>query len=424
MKDSVQKAKQAGKSSQSNGQDAADDAPRLTFTIGETKEKVTPARLAKDKFADALRQRCDTATSTACNLKQLLALPDAERWLALDFLAGLKNCTFTVTGNCHDHLFDAVLALPVKTEKTEPMRNWKLAALEAAVLCYPDALDIACNRVRERMRAMKVTGVKNASLLAEAREILSQLQRAGQSASTKTTTVLMAVPDAPVSDKVVVPSGWLLTDRAVERSGEPAPSICAPVVIAERGADAQRGAELFALAWKRNDRWYKRIVNRREVADQRAILMLAESGLPVNSINARTLVQYLDDYESANLDALPCVRVSGRMGWQGNNGKDGFLWGHNLVTADGIHFDGKSEQSAPPIRFRGLDAGEEQLAGGFRRGGTFEGWLKAVKPLADHPRALIGLYGAFVPPMLQILGAFDFMIDFAGSTSEGKTTAL
>jgi putative DNA primase/helicase len=76
------------------------------------------------------------------------------------------------------------------------------------------------------------------------------------------------------------------------------------------------------------------------------------------------------------------------------------------------------------IAFRGLTPGDEQVADAYHAVGTLEGWVRAVRPLAEYPRVLLALYTSFVPPLLMILQAPNFMVDWAHRASTGKTTGL
>ena len=76
------------------------------------------------------------------------------------------------------------------------------------------------------------------------------------------------------------------------------------------------------------------------------------------------------------------------------------------------------------MAFRGLTAGDEQVADAYHAGGTVAGWTTSVRVLQRYPRALLALYAAFLPPLLTILGVPNFVIDWANRTSTGKTTLL
>jgi len=202
--------------------------------------------------------------------------------------------------------------------------------------------------------------------------------------------------------------------------------VSAPVVICARGLDDSRSIETVTLAWNRDQRWVQRVVDRREIADQRLIVGLAAFGLPVTTSNSRMLVEYLDRFESANRHCLPIIRFSPKMGWQGVDGVDGFLCGRILITQAGIHVSDNSALSADVslVKFRGADTGDDQLADGYYQSGSLNNWLNAIKPLSAMPRAMVAFYAAFVPAMLPIIRASNFVIDFAGETSGGKTTML
>src|SRR5215212_8643622 len=51
-------------------------------------------------------------------------------------------------------------------------------------------------------------------------------------------------------------------------------------------------------------------------------------------------------------------------------------------------------------------------------------WVQAVAQVADRPRALLALYASLAPPLLEIIEAPNFGIDWCGFTSLGKTTTL
>ena len=55
---------------------------------------------------------------------------------------------------------------------------------------------------------------------------------------------------------------------------------------------------------------------------------------------------------------------------------------------------------------------------------SFKNWQKTIKCLEPFPKTHIALYAALVPPMLHIIEAPNFTVDFANKTSTGKTTAL
>jgi hypothetical protein len=427
MKGILPAAKPAGKQGSPKGKSekVKDTGPVLPLKLNGEKRSVPVADLLDPQKAGALEKECSKGDKPVIAfLDDLLELPDKERWDVLNFIAGLPQYRIAVGEDRYDDLFEATLALMVGHTDMGLFKNGKMAALEAALLLYAEALDGACARVTKRLRELGVKGVRTADLVRDANKIQKSLVKGAVAAEAGLQkSVRDGLPDAPVAPDILVPPGWKVCSAGVTRvAGENAgPGVSAPVVITERGRDVHRGTESVTLAWYRAGGWHSAVVDRKVTANARSIVDLAGSGLPVTSNNARTLVQFLDDYEAANLDSLPLVGVTHKMGWQGDDGKDGFLWGRTLITAKA---SSGGNGPSPKIRYRGSDQGGEQLADGFHQVGTFEGWVEEAKPLAKYPRALLALYTSFVPPLLPILKSPNFVLDFSGPTSLGKTTVL
>jgi putative DNA primase/helicase len=118
------------------------------------------------------------------------------------------------------------------------------------------------------------------------------------------------------------------------------------------------------------------------------------------------MVRYLSAFEATN--DLPVDSVSGHLGWVG----DGFSLGREYLGG------------GRPVAFRGADDGDERLADALSSAGDFEAWREAVKSILPYPRAALGLYASLAAPVLKVLDAPSFVVDFSGSTSTGKTTVL
>ena len=226
-----------------------------------------------------------------------------------------------------------------------------------------------------------------------------------------------------MGDDIVIPIGWFLRIDGLRKDSEDGISVPAPILITERGKDAHRDAEVVTLAWWRDDRWQTVTVDRKIVASARSIVELASHGIPVTSNNSCMLVQYLSDFEAANLENLPLVRVSHKMDGKEKMEAMGFCGAANLITADQIYGPGDAGDGRR-VQFRGADTGDDQLADGFKKAGTYDEWLFAIEELQNCPRALLGLYASFVPPMLMVLKSYNHLIDYAGQTTSGKTTLL
>ena len=224
--------------------------------------------------------------------------------------------------------------------------------------------------------------------------------------------------DAPVDDAVVVPANWMLSEGGIGRRGANL-SIPTPVLVTERHVDVNNNTELVTVAWCRDGAWKNRVVGRAAIAASRTIVdALAPYGVPVTSNNAADLVQYLSDFETANHEHLPFLQVSRQLGWQGAAGKGGFLCGQKLITAD------TAANGKQGIRFCGADEGDEQIAAGFQERGQFDKWVEVIAEIGQFPKVNFALYAAFVPVLLSILRTRNFVIDYCGKTTTGKTTCL
>jgi putative DNA primase/helicase len=229
------------------------------------------------------------------------------------------------------------------------------------------------------------------------------------------------LPDFPTDAALHMPPGHELDERGVYRLSYKARGdgieevrdqiAHAPLVISARTSDIHDNTESATLLYRRGNEWKELAVSRTTIATAREITATAASGVPVNSNNASKVVGYLSEFESYNLDRLPHRRTAKQLGWLGDSGKDGFLAGGELIGGENLEF-------------RGSDQGDEQIAAGFGQQGTHKEWYAAVEKLAAYPRVYLGIYGSLAPPVLAIVGAPNFIIDWSNPTSTGKTTTL
>ena len=256
---------------------------------------------------------------------------------------------------------------------------------------------------------------------------------------TPETLVREVLPDAPTKGELVVPEGWRLSRHGVFNNTNPISSdpsdrvrvASSPILIEGRFKNIDNSSEFITLMWLRDGTWQRHLVNRGVITNERTILDLADFGFPVYSDTARTLVRYIVAFEDRNIDVLPLSRVSSHLGWQGKLGEDGFLWGKNLIMTDGlIVVQSDADESTDEdllkdlVVFRGEDAGDEQIANGFKANGTFEAWAEALLRASKYPRVMLGLYASLATPLLKIMGASNFIIDWSNPTSTGKTSTL
>lgn len=189
--------------------------------------------------------------------------------------------------------------------------------------------------------------------------------------------------------------------------------ICpAPLFIAGLATDAEGAGTSLDLRWYDGKTWRSRLVPRGVALVARSLAELAQHDLPVSSVSAADIVRYLDAYLAHNATRLPVSKTSLTLGWRG----DTFLWGNLALTPDG---------SDASVSLSTEDPGTRQLVAGYRERGSWEGWRAAVAAVTDHPRIMLALLASLVPPLYRFLpDAPNFIVEYAGKTSQGKTTAL
>lgn len=205
-----------------------------------------------------------------------------------------------------------------------------------------------------------------------------------------------------------------------------------PIYLSGKLRDLTSGVEHLRVEWRQHDAsWRHLIVPRGEVMDSRKLVKSAESGFPVTSNDASEFVEYFKAFEEANQDRLPVARLSWHMGWQGDEQKLGYVAGQTFIKPGGEQVEtSEIDKSAPDtwdketVIFRGADVGDQAKERMVSKSGTLEGWLEAVGKVSKYPRPLLGFYASFVPPLLRILNCANFIVSYAGATTQGKTTSM
>jgi hypothetical protein len=218
---------------------------------------------------------------------------------------------------------------------------------------------------------------------------------------------------------LVVPASWDLDNDGVwsikvSEDGNEDRTLVAPspLLVVGRSWDIHSGETQLRLAWKRGTRWTFKTIMRSEAMDARPLVGLSKWDAPVSSRNAGTIVQYLTDFEAANMSTLPVEQTTGHMGWQAQSGRYGFVLG---VEQHGLEDD---KVSLVP------DDGLDQIAKGWDSSGSWDGWIEAIEPALTRPLLMLSLYASAASPLLNVLDAPNFIVDWSGETSRGKTTAL
>lgn len=244
-------------------------------------------------------------------------------------------------------------------------------------------------------------------------------------------------PDCP-TPRLIIPSPYSLshseTRKASENNGKISysPIAFAPLIIEGRMQDAEEQREFLRIAWKRPGMgWAYRVIDRSIAMTPPKLLEQSAFGLPVAGDNSAKVAEYFHHLEAANFATLRSAKVSSHLGWQGDDGQLGFLWGRHLITPEGeitqpINLEKIHPTAWEPswVGFRGHGGGDEQIADSYHRMGSMDGQVDTLYKVAKYPRVILALYASLTAPLLMITGAPNPVIDWANRTSTGKTTAL
>jgi len=122
------------------------------------------------------------------------------------------------------------------------------------------------------------------------------------------------------------------------------------------------------------------------------------------------MVDYFCASETTNIPVIKRTYVTRGLGWKTVDDKKVFL----------IHNDNSNAviDLIPEIGF-------ERYVKALRQEGSYEIWKNAIEEAIEkYPVANFAFYASFAAPLLNILKAPNFIIDFWGLTSLGKTTVM
>ena len=218
---------------------------------------------------------------------------------------------------------------------------------------------------------------------------------------------------------IVCPEGYDIDRQGVHvvsfKDGEEhSRPIChAPLVISKRTYDVSSGSHQLEVAWLTKNQWVKKTVPKEAVMDGRKLIALSGKDAPVTSANAGEVVKFLSAFEAVNIERLPEEGTTWKLGW---HEQDFVLPGRVYQRPNQV-----------PLNLS-LRENFGQLAEGFKKSGTIEGWTRVMEEyVLDRPIPLMMLYASIASPLLRVIGGEGgkgFIVDASGDTSLGKTTSL
>lgn len=195
----------------------------------------------------------------------------------------------------------------------------------------------------------------------------------------------------------------VLRDGSVEQKEN---LICSQSPLIVRSFENVETDDLYyELNWKDEHRLRKAIVLASQIGSRKELVMLSNKSLAVTENNAKSMIDYFYSYLMHNKSNLTREHLVSRIG----HIKGYFV--HPLLSNE--------------VMIKPNDLGEKQLLEAFQMSGTVEEWIEHVlNPIQNHPRASLMVLASFASVLLKDLKLQPFVIDFAGETSNGKTTIL
>ena len=370
-------------------------------TFREWNELHPQQKISAEKSTD------DESTSQIASLKsklreinKSLADSDTEKKTALELLRSVKifdsETVFAddiVTAGAFARLFDKQAYSNFKREIKlfgDKHRD-KKATVNDWVAVVRDKADAISSR--------------RSDLTTQRNEILAQIKS------------LSFVADDDTLGDIVIPPDYSISPDGIEKiAGESMITICRrPVIISSKSFDVEEKNYKLTLAYMTTAGKWKKLpaTEAAGIFDKNKLILLSNKGLPVTSVNALNLVDYLDAFHALNENNLPLTYTVPRCGWYTFNGSHFFIdpRKHLSVTDEGENFNVIVDS-------------QSQFAKTLCQLGSLDQWKKAYLLAKKSPVARIMVAASVAPILLKILGERNFLLHIVAPTRAGKTTAL
>ena len=173
-----------------------------------------------------------------------------------------------------------------------------------------------------------------------------------------------------------------------------------PIFPAEIITNVEDGMQKVKLAFYRQGCWREQIVPKTVIAQQSQIPNLAAFGVAVTSGTAKALVKFLSDVENLNIETVPEVRATAKMGWC----EDGFMPYTSKLAFDK---DGRFDTMFDTIT----------SAGNYKK---YMDFILSVRASGRvEPR--LALASSLASVLVKPCGLLPFWVDIWGRTGGGKS---
>jgi hypothetical protein len=239
-------------------------------------------------------------------------------------------------------------------------------------------------------------------------------QRNGIQAQIKS---LSFVADDDTLAGIAIPSEYSISVDGIEKIvGEDMKTICRrPVIITGKYFDVEEKNYKLSLAYMMTTGKWKKIpaTEAAGIFDKNKLILLSNKGLPVTSVNALNLVEYLDAFHALNENNLPLTYTVPRCGWYTFNGKEYFIDPRRKFSI-----------TDEDENFNVVIDSQSQFANSLQQVGKLSEWKKAYELGKKSPVARLTTAATVAPILLKILGERNFLLYIYAPTRAGKTTAL
>lgn len=227
--------------------------------------------------------------------------------------------------------------------------------------------------------------------------------------------------------KFVEPEGFKVSDSRVEQlvywegkvTGRKIVSFT-PLLITGCALDVDTGTEEVEITFKQRWKWKSIWVPKRTIMDMKKFIEVSDHGLQVSSVNVKRIIEYLSAFEAYNMDLIKLSYVVKGVGWKTVQDRKVYIL-HKMVSE--VDKPAAGDEKMLAVEFV-AEAGFERFVKAMKPEGKYPEWRELITESLKFPLAGFAFYSSFAAPLLRMLKAPNFIIDFWGNTSVGKTTVL
>lgn len=211
-----------------------------------------------------------------------------------------------------------------------------------------------------------------------------------------------------------IPHGWDISlengvKKIVSQGDTVKIVIASPVavVISKRLRNLDSGGEKLEVSFFRDGYWQSFIGQRSDIFSRNGIMKFGDTGLPISTGSAPDLVQYLSDFENANMNSIKCVKSISRVGWISNS--EFYPFTQKDV---GIEFEPDSTEATTIYK-------------ALTKSGDYGMWRDVIgKHRESNSFARFMIAASFASPLIEKIRHRVFFIHFWHDSKSGKTALL